>query len=63
MLGSQFLISALLSQDNGKTTTVVFVGVYNDGAGTNNIQLSPFAFDVLEDFATEVLLDVVWAFL
>ncbi|KAJ6561534.1 hypothetical protein DFH09DRAFT_1364471 [Mycena vulgaris] len=47
---------------NGKSIVVLIVGIYNGGAGTNDIQLGPGAFDLLADFVGEILLDVIWAF-
>ncbi|KAJ7164339.1 hypothetical protein C8R46DRAFT_1220844 [Mycena filopes] len=48
---------------NGKTVAAVFSGVYTAGAGTDNIELSQFAFGILEDNASQTSLSpVTWAF-
>ncbi|KAJ7454622.1 hypothetical protein B0H11DRAFT_2069227 [Mycena galericulata] len=48
---------------NGRTTPAVFNGIYNDGAGTQNVELSSAAFAALEDNAGQTTLSpVTWAF-
>lgn len=49
--------------DNGKTISAVFNGVYNDGSGTQNVELSDEAFAALEDNSSETTLTpVTWEF-
>ncbi|KAJ7445294.1 hypothetical protein FB451DRAFT_1293056 [Mycena latifolia] len=48
---------------NGKTTTAIFSGIYNAGAGTQNVALTDSPFDVLRDNSTQTSLSpVTWAF-
>ncbi|KAJ7721435.1 hypothetical protein DFH07DRAFT_946882 [Mycena maculata] len=48
---------------NGKTISAVFNGIFDAGAGTENIQLSEEAFAVLEDNSGETSLSpVTWEF-
>jgi hypothetical protein len=49
--------------DNGKSVQAVFNGRYDDGAGTQNIQLSSVAFAAIEDNSSQTSLSpVTWAF-
>ncbi|KAJ6594980.1 hypothetical protein B0H10DRAFT_447999 [Mycena sp. CBHHK59/15] len=48
---------------NGKTTSAIFNGIYDAGAGTDNIELSSVAFAALEDNPTQTTLSpVTWVF-
>ncbi|KAJ7676998.1 hypothetical protein DFH06DRAFT_1466330 [Mycena polygramma] len=48
---------------NGKSVDAVFNGIFDAGAGTQNIQLSQVAFDAIEDNSGETSLSpVTWAF-
>ncbi|KAJ7032168.1 hypothetical protein C8F04DRAFT_1396765 [Mycena alexandri] len=48
---------------NGKSIAAVFNGIFDDGAGTDNIQLSAFTFAQIEDNSGETSLSpVTWAF-
>ncbi|KAJ6514076.1 hypothetical protein DFH09DRAFT_46476 [Mycena vulgaris] len=47
---------------NGKSTTAIFNGIFDTGAGTQNIQLSQTAFTAIEDSTTDTSLSVTWAF-
>ncbi|KAK7045226.1 hypothetical protein R3P38DRAFT_2883114 [Favolaschia claudopus] len=48
---------------NGKTVPAVFSGNYTGGAGTQNIELTDFAFGVLEDNDSQTTLSpVTWSF-
>ncbi|KAJ7905861.1 hypothetical protein B0H13DRAFT_1881133 [Mycena leptocephala] len=49
---------------NDKTTTAVFSGIYNAGAGTDNIALSPDAFAALGGAPEDISHSpVTWSFL
>lgn len=49
--------------DNGKSVPAVYNGNYDAGAGTENIELSDFAFAQLEDNSSQTTLSpVTWAF-
>ncbi|KAJ7260452.1 hypothetical protein B0H12DRAFT_1217927 [Mycena haematopus] len=48
---------------NGKSVVGVFNGIYNAGAGTDNIQLSSFTFEQIRDNSGQTSLSpVTWAF-
>ncbi|KAJ7096809.1 hypothetical protein C8R44DRAFT_812301 [Mycena epipterygia] len=48
---------------NGKTISTVFSGIFDAGAGTENIALTPTAFALLEDNSSETTLSpVTWSF-
>ncbi|KAJ6502800.1 hypothetical protein C8R47DRAFT_216311 [Mycena vitilis] len=48
---------------NGESVDAVFNGIFDGGAGTQNIQLSQVAFDAIEDNSGETSLSpVTWAF-
>ncbi|KAF7351755.1 hypothetical protein MSAN_01608800 [Mycena sanguinolenta] len=49
---------------NGKTISAVFNGIFDDApAGTDDVQLSSFTFEQLEDDSSETSLSpVTWAF-
>ncbi|KAJ7355232.1 hypothetical protein DFH08DRAFT_851982 [Mycena albidolilacea] len=48
---------------NSKNVTAIYAGNYDDGVGTENIELSDFAFGVLEDNSSQTTLSpVTWAF-
>ncbi|KAJ7795873.1 hypothetical protein B0H14DRAFT_2620489 [Mycena olivaceomarginata] len=49
--------------DNGKSAPAVYNGNYDAGVGTENIELSDFAFAQLEDNSSQTTLSpVTWAF-
>ncbi|KAF7359767.1 hypothetical protein MVEN_00701500 [Mycena venus] len=48
---------------NGKSVTAIYNGIFDAGAGTQNIQLSQVAFAQIEDDSTETSVSpVTWAF-
>ncbi|KAJ7358523.1 hypothetical protein DFH08DRAFT_848627 [Mycena albidolilacea] len=48
---------------NGKNVTAIFNGIFDNGAGTQNIQLSQIAFDQIKDNASQTSVSpVTWAF-
>ncbi|KAJ7096810.1 hypothetical protein C8R44DRAFT_889415 [Mycena epipterygia] len=47
----------------GETVTAIFSGIYDDGAGTENVALSPTAFAALAGFPEDTSLSpVTWSF-
>lgn len=50
-------------EHGGSTTTAIFSGIYDGGAGTENVALSPLPFAALAGFPEDTsVADVTWFF-
>ncbi|KAF7351691.1 hypothetical protein MSAN_01602100 [Mycena sanguinolenta] len=53
----------LTVEHRGKTVTVILNGVFDDGEGTQNIEMSPMAFAMIADNPTDTTIGpVTWSF-
>ncbi|KAJ7159380.1 hypothetical protein C8R43DRAFT_1234085 [Mycena crocata] len=64
LIGTAVCCRALVTLNyNGKSVTAHLSGVFDAGAGTENVALGPFTFGVLADDSSQTTLSpVTWAF-
>ncbi|KAJ7182330.1 hypothetical protein C8R43DRAFT_1100824 [Mycena crocata] len=64
LVGSHVCCNEAISLSyNGKSVTAIFSGIFDAGAGTQNVELSDVAFAALEDNAGQTVLSpVTWNF-